>query len=105
MASEPPDGPRTGGEEERMAREVGRKADRKERARSERRSTVWFGLGMFGLVGWSVAVPTVAGVALGVWLDQRYPGEVSWTLTFLFIGVVVGCLNAWYWVKQEQRRG
>jgi hypothetical protein len=21
----------------------------------------------------------------------------------LFIGVIVGCLNAWYWVKRESR--
>ena len=29
---------------------------------------------------------------------------VSWTLTLLLIGVAVGCLNAWYWVKQESER-
>ena len=56
---------------------------------------------MFGLVGWAVALPTLAGIALGWWLDQRYPGLPSWTLTWLFIGVAVGCVNAWYWVKQE----
>jgi ATP synthase protein I len=59
---------------------------------------------MFGLVGWSVAVPTVAGLALGIWLDARFPGRASWTLTFLVVGVALGCLNAWYWVKQESRR-
>jgi ATP synthase protein I len=35
---------------------------------------VWFGLGMMGLIGWSVAVPTLLGAALGIWLDNRYPG-------------------------------
>jgi ATP synthase protein I len=59
---------------------------------------------MFGLVGWSVTIPTLAGIALGAWLDHRYPGQVSWTLTFLVIGVAVGCLNAWYWVQQESNR-
>jgi ATP synthase protein I len=83
--------------------EVGVKERRKLRARSEDRG-VLFGLGMFGLVGWSVAIPTVIGVALGVWLDQRYDTTTSWTLTGLFLGVVVGCLNAWYWVKRESRR-
>jgi ATP synthase protein I len=79
--------------------------DRKVRRRLDRRRErdVWFWLGMFGLVGWSVAVPTLLGIALGVWLDRELPGAHSWTLTFLFIGIVLGCLNAWYWVRQESR--
>ena len=89
---------------ERLGEEVGRHAERKLRARREQRRTAWFGLGMFGLVGWSVAIPTLAGTALGLWMDGRWPGRHSWTLTFLLIGVALGCLNAWYWVKQESRR-
>jgi ATP synthase protein I len=84
---------------------VGRKAARREAARREGRHTVWFGFGMFGLVGWAVSVPTIAGVALGVWLDRRFPGGPSWTLTCLIAGVLVGCLNAWWWVQRTGRRG
>lgn len=87
-----------------LSRQVGRKAVRRLRSRSEQRRTVWFGLGMFGLVGWAVAVPTLLGIGLGAWLDGRFPQEtVSWTLTFLVIGIVVGCLNAWFWIRQESR--
>jgi ATP synthase protein I len=82
---------------------VGRKAARKLRARRTGRRGVWFGLGMFGLVGWAVALPTVAGVALGLWLDARFPSRVSWTLSLLFLGALLGSLNAWYWVKRESR--
>ena len=84
---------------------VGRKAERKLLARREQRRGVWFGLGMFGLVGWAVALPTVAGVAIGLWLDGRFPSRISWTLTFLFLGALLGSLNAWYWVKRESRDG
>jgi ATP synthase protein I len=85
-----------------LGRRVGHKAARKLRGRRQKRRTVWFGLGMFGLVGWAVAVPTLIGIGIGVWLDDRYPaGQVSWTLTFLVLGIAVGCLNAWYWIKQE----
>jgi len=84
--------------------EVGRQARRKLRARRRESRSAWFGLGMFGLVGWSVALPTLIGTAIGLWLDERYPGDVSWTLTFLIIGVAVGCLNAWFWVRQESNR-
>lgn len=83
---------------------VGRQARRKLRARRRGDRSAWFGLGMFGLVGWSVALPTLIGTAIGLWLDERYTGEVSWTLTFLIIGVAVGCLNAWFWVRQESNR-
>jgi ATP synthase protein I len=92
------------GDKAPFSEQVGRRAKRKQQARAQRRHTAWFGLGMFGLVGWSVAIPTLLGVALGVWLDARWPGRPSWTLTFLIIGVALGCLNAWYWVKQESTR-
>lgn len=92
---------RPGDAVEQTSDEIGRKAERKLKARDERRRGVWFGLGMFGLVGWGVAIPTLLGILLGLWLDRQYPGPVSWTLTFLFLGIALGCLNAWYWVKRE----
>lgn len=82
---------------------VGDKARRKRRARGER-DQVWFWLGMFGLVGWAVVVPTVAGVFLGRWLDGRVEGQVSWTITLLLVGVALGALNAWYWIRQQLDR-
>lgn len=86
-----------------LIEKVGAKEDRKIRARQEQHRGVWFGLGMFGLVGWSVAIPTVIGIGLGVWIDTKWPSRYSWTLMFLIIGVLVGCLNAWYWVKRESK--
>nr|WP_305910285.1 AtpZ/AtpI family protein [Methylomarinum sp. Ch1-1]MDP4522405.1 AtpZ/AtpI family protein [Methylomarinum sp. Ch1-1] len=86
-----------------MTKSVEEQAERKLKARQNRRHGVWFGLGMFGLVGWSVAIPTLAGIALGVWIDKRWPGQISWTLTLMFVGVVLGCLNAWRWIGEESR--
>ena len=86
-----------------LSGEVPAKAARKLRARRHKDRTVWFGLGMMGLVGWSVAVPIVAGAALGVWIDRNWPGEVSWTLTLLLAGAMLGAFNAWYWVQREGR--
>ena len=86
-----------------LGREVAAKAERKIRARRHVTRTVWFGLGMMGLVGWSVAVPTLLGVGLGVWLDQRHPGGRSWSLALLVAGLSIGCLNAWYWMSREDR--
>jgi len=90
--------------EEEFGRQVGAKEARKLEARRGDRPKVWFGLGMFGLVGWSVAIPTLIGVALGVWIDMRWPSRFSWTIMLLFLGVVIGCVNAWYWVQRESKR-
>ena len=86
-----------------LSRQVGAKATRKLRAQRHVNRTVWFGLGMMGLVGWSVAIPTLLGAALGIWLDQRYPEGRYWTLALLVVGLSIGCLNAWHWVTREDR--
>ncbi|WP_256734807.1 AtpZ/AtpI family protein [Variovorax sp. dw_954] len=86
-----------------MADQVGAKAQRKLKARRDGTPGVWLGLGMMGLVGWSVAVPTLLGAALGLWLDKHYAGQHSWTLALLVAGLVLGCVNAWRWVANEDR--
>ena len=85
---------------DRFSIEIGAKERRKMRARHTFRNT-WFGFSVFGLIGWSVAIPTLAGIALGVCLDARYPGRYSWTLMLLIAGLGIGCLNAWHWVSRE----
>ena len=90
--------------EEKMLEGVEHKAARKIRARRGGDRSIWFGLGMFGLVGWSVAIPTLIGLAVGIWIDMRWPSRFSWTLMGLIIGVALGCVNAWFWVKRESRR-
>ena len=86
-----------------FAEQVGLKAARKLKARRNPAPGVWFGLGMMGLVGWSVAVPTLLGAALGLWLDKHHPGKHSWTLALLVAGLFIGCLNAWHWVAKEDK--
>jgi ATP synthase protein I len=96
--------PKEKGKTSELVEQVAGKEARKLRARREKERSIMFGLGMFGLVGWSVAIPTLIGIAVGIWIDRTYRGPYSWTLMFLIIGVALGCLNAWYWVKRESRR-
>ncbi len=88
-------------QEKNLAGTVGGKATRRIKARRTRDRSIWFGVGMFGVVGWTVAITTIIGVALGIWIDKTWPSSYSWTLTMLFIGLIVGCMNAWYWIKKE----
>lgn len=86
--------------EDRLLRKIEKRTDKKIKARNDD-GGMMFGLGLFGLVGWTITVPTLLGTAFGWFLDGRYPSDISWTLTFLFVGVITGCVNAWYWVKES----
>lgn len=87
----------------KLEQSIAAKQERKIQARREGDRSAWFGLGMFGLVGWSVVVPALIGVAIGLWIDERWPSRFSWTLMLLVLGVAIGCLNAWWWVQRESR--
>jgi ATP synthase protein I len=87
----------------RFVNNVDNKVTRKLMAKNHPGRSVWMGLGTMGIVGWSVAVPTLCGLLLGVWLDKHYPTEFSWTLNLLIIGIVLGCFSAWHWISKEAK--
>ncbi len=93
----------SGGDAAAFSAAIRAQATRKLNAQRDGTPGVWFGLGMMGLVGWSVVVPTLLGAALGIWLDKHHPGKHPWTLALLVAGLVIGCLNAWHWVAKEDK--
>lgn len=90
-------------DEAAFARKVDEKASRKLKALREGQRGVWFGLGMSGLIGWSIAIPTFLGAMVGVWWDKHHPSTHSITLMLLAVGLVIGCLNAWHWIVLEDK--
>lgn len=87
----------------KFSQHVGDVAARKLKAQRHATQTIWSGLGMMGMVGWSVVVPTLLGAGLGIWIDKHFPGGHSWTLALLAIGLGLGCFNAWHWIAKEDR--
>lgn len=87
-----------------FSRRIQTKAALKLKAKRSSANTIWFGLGMMGVIGWSIVIPTLLGIALGTWIDKTYSSGYSWTLMLLFIGLLIGCANAWYWLKKEDRQ-
>jgi len=54
-------------------------------------------LGTLGLV---MILPIIAGVYLGHWLDDRVEGySTHWTLSLLFLGIVIGVFNVYFLIK------
>lgn len=88
---------------EEFAETIHAKERRKAEAQGRNRHGIVFGMGMFGLVGWSVAIPTLLCLALGIWIDARYETRFSWTLMMLAVGIALGGTTAWYWVREESR--
>jgi ATP synthase protein I len=86
-----------------FSRKIAEKEKRKQKALRDNNRSVWFGLGMFGMVGWSVVAPTLLGALLGIWLDKTYQQSFSWTLTFLMLGLVLGGFVAAHWVTKEDK--
>lgn len=84
-------------------RQLKTKLKRKLKTQKKLNQTLWSGLGMIGLIGWSVVVPTLLGATLGIWLDKNYPSSHSWTLALLMLGLTLGCVNAWHWIDKENQ--
>lgn len=64
----------------------------------------WYDFGRFNLTGWSIVLPTMAGLLIGAWLDDVVPVSFSWKLPLMFAGLVLGSWNAWYWIKRIDDR-
>jgi ATP synthase protein I len=99
--SEEPDYNQKRDPRQKMMLDIEGKQKRKIKARKNQDSVVWFGLGMIGMVGWTVVLPSLLGLALGFWIDSVWPGPISWTFVLMIGGVVFGCFNAVLWLMRE----
>lgn len=86
---------------DRSADDIRRRAERMKRARSAPGASPLRGLGAFGMIGWSIAVPTVGGAFLGLWLNRVAPQDFSWPIALILGGAVIGGMIAWSWVGKE----
>ncbi len=54
-----------------------------------------------GTLGLLFALPVVVGAYLGNWLDGLLEGySIAWTLSLIIIGVVVGAVNVYLFVRE-----
>jgi ATP synthase protein I len=88
-------------DDDKSADDIDRRARRMKTARDNPGPSPLRGIGAFGMIGWSIAVPTVGGAFVGLWLDRVAPQEFSWTIALLLGGVVVGGFIAWGWIARE----
>lgn len=85
---------------EQLRKQIDRQVRRMEKAQRER-ATLLSQTVYIGVLGLVFVLPVVAGAYLGRWLDTLVAGySIRWTLSMLFIGVVVGAVNVFLLVRQ-----
>jgi len=86
---------------DKPADKIARQARRMKSSRDDPGPSPLRGIGTFGMIGWSIAVPTVGGAFLGLWLDRVAPQAFSWTIALILAGVVLGAFIAAAWISKE----
>lgn len=83
-----------------LRKQVERQAQRMRKAEHERPTlagqTVYI-----GTLGLLFVLPVVGGAYLGYWLDNLTEGySVRWTVSLLLLGVVIGALNVYLFIRE-----
>ncbi len=84
-----------------FVRSVRAHAARKALARRAGPQAAWSGLGMIGIVGWSIVLPTLLGAFLGGFIERHSASPHTWTLALLVAGLMLGCVNAAMWISRQ----
>jgi ATP synthase protein I len=75
----------------------------KELLKARKEKTFWHYASLIGVGGWLFVIPIVAGAYLGRYLDKKL-GGISWTITFIIIGIAVGIYNFWYFYLRKSKQ-
>ncbi len=86
--------------QQKLEQKVERQVRRMKQAEKERRTLIGESV-YLGTVGVLFVLPVVAGAYLGRWLDGFSQGyQVRWTVSMIFLGIVVGAINVYYFVRE-----
>jgi ATP synthase protein I len=89
-----------GDEYQKLKSQVQRDVDRRQEAKKEK-PTLLAQTVYLGTLGFMLVLPIVVGAYLGSWLDGKLTGySFSWTISLIFLGLVIGALNVYFFVKE-----
>lgn len=85
-----------------LQRRLEQDAKRLARADAER-PTLLAHTAFIGVLGLILVLPVVAGAYLGQWIDSQFEGySIRWTLSLIVLGVVIGAVNVYYFVRDRE---
>jgi ATP synthase protein I len=86
----------------RFSEKVEKSAEELMKAREEK-SRFWHYAQILGVGGWLFVIPVVAGAYIGRYVDKKLGGDISWTITFIIIGIADGVYNIWYFLLRKSQ--
>ena len=90
-------------EPDHMARAARDAAHREASGRAQPEPSLGSRLGQIGILGWTIVLPTLAGVAIGRVLDRMFGSGVFFSAPLLMIGAAAGLWFAWKWMHRQER--
>ena len=92
-------------EDKKFSKDIGKSAKELMEARKEKGGFLHYAY-VLGVGGWLLALPIVGGAYLGKYLDRKIgeSGGISWTITFIIIGIAAGFYNLWYTFMKRSRK-
>jgi ATP synthase protein I len=86
--------------QQKLEESVQKRVRRMKQAEKERRTLIGQSV-YLGTLGVMFVLPVVAGAYLGQWLDSLSEGyEVHWTVSMIVLGVIVGAVNVYFFVRE-----
>ena len=85
---------------EQLRKRVEQQARRMKQAEKDRPTLISQTVYM-GTLGLVFVLPVVGGAYLGRWLDGLMEGySVRWTLSMLFLGLIIGAVNVYLFIRE-----
>lgn len=65
----------------------------------------WIAVSFFGMIGFGIAIPVLAGAVFGDWLSLKFPNsQYPLALYGILAGISAGMYNAFKWIKEENTK-
>ena len=88
------------GDKKGFAEHIEKSAMNLQKAKREK-SHFWHWASLIGMGGWLFVIPVVAGAYFGRYLDRSHASGISWTMTFIILGIAAGIFNLWQYLIRK----
>lgn len=87
--------------EDRTERAARRAEAREKAGRADPEPSLARRFGQIGVLGWMIVAPTLAGLALGHWIDGRTGSGIMFSAALLMLGAGLGLWLAIRWMHDQ----